>query len=152
MSAKQYHLRELEIALSPGDHRRVMPEVPDGVARILDVGCGAGQTLIALQLKPQAVKVGVDSDLKALLLGRSLDPTIFFVCARGDALPFRDHAFDFVISRLALFYMNVPRALREIARVLGPGAHFWCALRTWSVVLQNIGKAVMAGNVPACAF
>ncbi len=81
-----------------------MPPPVENAKRILDVDCGAGQTLIALNTCPAAMAVGVGC-LESLKLGREVAPTVHFVCAKGEALPFRDQSFDFVISRLALFYM-----------------------------------------------
>ena len=42
----EYHLLELEIARSPDDPRCVMPELRPSYRAVLDVGCGAGQTLL----------------------------------------------------------------------------------------------------------
>jgi hypothetical protein len=58
MSDKDYHLRELEIARSPSDSRRVMPPVLPGIRRVLDIGCDAGQTLIAADMGG-AYKTGI---------------------------------------------------------------------------------------------
>src|SRR5579862_1211793 len=105
----EYHLRELEIALSPDDARRALPVVPDGCARVLDVGCGAGQTLIASDLKG-ARAFGIDYDHSPLKGGKARNGHIEFVQASGEALPFADASLDFVISRVALPYMRIPVA------------------------------------------
>lgn len=47
----EYHRSELAIALDPSNHARAMPPIlPTKHKRILDVGCGMGQTLLAAQL------------------------------------------------------------------------------------------------------
>ena len=111
----EYHHRELEIALSPDDARRALPVIPDGCARVLDVGCGAGQTLIASDLKG-ARGFGIDYDYSPLKGGKERNGHIEFVQASGESLPFADASLDFVISRVALPYMRIPVAAAEIAR------------------------------------
>ncbi|MCB0205774.1 MAG: hypothetical protein KDH89_13210 [Anaerolineae bacterium] len=69
MSTRAYHLHELEIARSLDDSRRVMPEIRPQHRRVLDLGCGAGQTLIASDLPRETWAAGVDVDFDALLTG-----------------------------------------------------------------------------------
>jgi len=137
----EYHLRELAVARSADDPRRVMPEIPDGARRVLDIGCGAGQTLVASDLKG-AGAFGIDYDFSALQMGKSLGANVSLVQATGERLPFADRSFDFVFSRVALPYMRIPPALREIARVLVPGGRIWLSLHSlkmasWSHALSN---------------
>jgi SAM-dependent methyltransferase len=132
-SNAQYHLNELQIARSPDDPRHAMPVIPAGCKRVLDIGCGAGQTLVASDLAG-ALPFGIDNDLEALQLGKTISVGIGFVQGSGEALPFRDGAFDFVFSRVALPYMRIPVAVREIARVLKPGGQLWCTLHPLSML------------------
>lgn len=132
MSNAEYHLRELKIAQGT-DEQRNLPLVPKGVERILDVGCGAGQTLIALGVTGTHA-VGVDYDLEALRLGQSLTARIDLLQSSGEQLPFRDEIFDFAYSRVALPYMDIGRAVREIARVLRPGGGVWLSLHPLSML------------------
>ncbi len=127
MSEMEYHLREAQIARSAGDTRRILPVVPRDARRVLDIGCGAGQTLLALDLRGVAA-VGVDFDREALQLGRSLSEEFHFVQSQGEWLPFREGCFDLVFSRVAVPYMDIPRALGEMARVLRPGGSLWVTL------------------------
>lgn len=122
-----YHLAELALAQDTTNPRRVLPEIPASARRILDIGCGAGQTLLACA-QPGRVTVGVDYDPEALRLGTSLKVPAFLVRAAGERLPFRSSSFDFVFSRVALPYMNIPAALAETARVLEPGGRVWFTL------------------------
>ena len=133
MSAKDYHLRELAIARSASDSRRVMPPVLRGIRRVLDIGCGAGQTLIAADMG-RAYKTGIDCDFEALQLGRQLCSDIHVVHAAGEALPFRDSTYDLVISRVALPYMHIPTTVREAARVLVPNGRVWFVLHPVSML------------------
>ena len=86
-----------------------MPVFSQKHKRVLDVGCGGGQTLIDSRLGPDAVAVGVDRDFAALQLGRRLGPHVRFVCATGEQLPFETSYVDLVISRVSLPYMHIPR-------------------------------------------
>lgn len=144
-SARQYHLAELRIALDPGDPRHLLPQ-PEGCTRFLDVGCGAGQTLIALG--GSTLSVGIDVDHKALMLGRELTPSVRFAEARGESLPFRDGSFDFVLSRVALPYMNIPAALQEMRRVMIPGGSLWLALHDISIPAERF----RSGNLKSRLF
>src|SRR5262249_23643553 len=67
-----------------------------------------------------------------------LTRSIHFVCSVGEQLPFADGYFDLVISRLALPYMQIPRALAEMARVMKPGGNLWIALHPFSMVWHGL--------------
>src|SRR5438105_5787661 len=121
VTSAAYHLQELQIARDTRARGHIMPELGTDVRRILDVGCGAGQTLIAGGLPPHARAIGLDVDFAALQLGKTLTNRVGFVCATGKSLPFCDAYFDVAISRVALPYMNLENAVRELARVLKPG-------------------------------
>jgi len=146
-NAPGYHEQELAIALSDSDRRHVLPPLPERFDSILDLGCGAGQTLIASRLPPHVLACGVDVDLSALALGRTMTSGVQFVLASGERLPFADRSFDVIISRVALPYMHVPTTLREIARVLTPGGYLWIALHPLGVHLRRIVKSARGGNV-----
>ena len=135
---QDYHLLELQIALSPSDPRHEMPEIPQSCARVLDVGCGAGQTLIACKLPNSCELYGVDTDLQAIALGKRLSQNISFLVASGERLPFPKAHFDFVFSRVALPYMHIPKALREFHRVLKPGGQVWLLLHPFTIVKDQI--------------
>jgi ubiquinone/menaquinone biosynthesis C-methylase UbiE len=133
-----YHVLELQIASDPADTRRVMPAIGRDVERVLDVGCGAGQTLIASSLGSHVTAIGIDCDAAAVKLGRQIDGRVRFVCSRGESLPLRGGYFDMVISRVALPYMNTDAALSEMTRVLRPGGKIWLALRPFECVKAEL--------------
>lgn len=138
MNNNLYHLTELQIAHNPTDERWIMPPIPSECQSILDVGCGAGQTLIASRLSSSVLQVGVDVDSAALSLGATLGPNIKFVCATGEALPFPDESFDMVISRVALPYMRINLALAEMRRVLKRDGALWILLHPMSMVVKEL--------------
>jgi SAM-dependent methyltransferase len=146
VSTIEYHLAELAIAKTKDHPRRVMPELPEEFGSILDVGCGAGQTLLACDLKPGTLACGVDIDEEALRYGRRLTQEIQFACASGEALPFAAQTFDVVISRVAIPYMHIPTALQEIARVMRPGGQVWFTLHSCRLVRQWLFKALQKGH------
>lgn len=95
-------------------------------ARILDIGCGAGQTLIASY--PGRLSFGLDVDLGALRLGRGWTSSVAFACGRAEALPYRSADFDLVVARVSLPYTDITRSLHEIHRVLKPDGMVWMTL------------------------
>ena len=149
---RAYHEGELEIARSPGDPRRILPTVPPTARRVLDVGCGAGQSLIGLALPPDVAAVGVDRDADALSLGTTWTNDVRFVCGSGASLPFADQSFDFVFSRVALPYMHVPTALKEIRRVLSTDGRMWLVLHGPGIVFSQLASAVRGGHAKSALF
>ena len=132
-SDPEYHLRELAVARSSNDPRRAVPDIPQGAKRVLDIGCGAGQTLVAADLKG-AKAFGIDFEHSALKLGKQISPGFEFARASGEALPFRAASFDFVFSRVALPYMKIAYAATEMERVLRPGGEIWITLHPLSML------------------
>jgi ubiquinone/menaquinone biosynthesis C-methylase UbiE len=88
--------------------------------RVLDLGCGTGRNL---PLYPDGARVfGLDPCHGSLLKARTRRPGAPLVRARAEALPFRDGAFDTVVSGLVFCSVgDVPRGLEEVRRVLAPG-------------------------------
>jgi ubiquinone/menaquinone biosynthesis C-methylase UbiE len=148
-----YHLAELEIAFTPADPRHFLPSIPIG-AKVLDIGCGAGQTLMAAcpyQVRGEGSLClpcsrdscptwgyGVDIDADALALGRAWSRGIVLTQADATRLPYGDHEFDIVISRVALVFVDMQEVLPEIRRVLRPGGKIWLGLHPFSVVWSQI--------------
>ena len=98
--------------------------------KVLDVGCGPGNLLVALSADEPERLIGVDVDETFLVYGRSqiqnsiapsfVVPTL--LCASLPTLPFADETFDLVTCFLVM--PHVPDdsvALTELARVLKPG-------------------------------
>jgi ubiquinone/menaquinone biosynthesis C-methylase UbiE len=148
----EYHRLELSIASDPLDPRRILPTISSRHRRILDVGCGVGQTLIASNLPETAFAVGVDLDHSALAYGVEHTDGIHFVRAKGEALPFFEDSFELVICRVALPYMHVSRALDEMSRVLTEGGELWLVLHPFSMTAGELSDSIRAGNLKAAVY
>ena len=103
--------------------------------RVLDLGCGTATLLLLLKERcPSADVVGVDGDPKVLALARAKAEkqgvAIRFDEALATRLPYGDASFDRVLSSLMLHHLTRDeklQALREVRRVLAPGASFHLA-------------------------
>jgi ubiquinone/menaquinone biosynthesis C-methylase UbiE len=149
---EKYHLNELRIAQDASAPGHLLPHIPATCKSVLDIGCGAGQTLIASALPAGVAAWGVDPDARALALGRGLTDRVHFASARGEQLPFADGTFDMVFSRVALPYMNIPAALAEIARVMRPDGHLWLSLHPPAFALRTMSQAIRAGSLRGAVF
>ena len=96
---------------------------------VLDVGGGSGEpslTIAAVVGELGSVvytdpAAGMVKSAQAEAERRGLDNIRFQQCAT-EKLPFADSSFDVVVSRLsAMFFTDVPAALRETLRVVRPG-------------------------------
>jgi SAM-dependent methyltransferase len=151
-ASEEYHLSELRIALSESDPRRILPSIPQGGRRILDVGCGAGQTLIASKLDERSFLCGIDVDFMALRLGRRLAPNILFVAAQGERIPFQAASFDVLICRVALPYLGIGDALGEFRRVLRPGGFLWLVLQPFKHTATELRNSLREGRLKDAIF
>lgn len=138
-----YHLRELEIAKDSSDPRNVLPQLRESDQTILDIGCGIGQTLIALDCLDRTC-IGVDVDQAALEYGRENFPEIEFIQADAQAIPLDDQSVDLLFSRVALPYTNIPQVVTEIGRLLKPNGRAWMTFHSlnmakgfWASALVN---------------
>ena len=147
-----YHMRELEIARDPTSPAYLLPVFGPGERTVLDVGCGAGQTLIAAGADTERRAVGLDIDPEALALGRTLTKHVEFVAGRAEQLPFASESFDLVISRVALPYAHIPRALGEMARVLKAGGRCWLVLHAPSFAWGELLAAARRGRLRALLY
>lgn len=93
--------------------------------RILDLGCGRGTPAWC---DPRAEIIGIDINERLLWEASRRHPKRKFIKARAEALPFPDCSFDRVICNVALPYMQIPVALREIHRVLSPSRELIAAV------------------------
>jgi len=90
---------------------------------VLDVATGTGAVARELLRQKRCAVVGVDQSAGMLAEARRrLGPTVEFVEASADRLPFEDAHFDALTFTYLLRYVDDPAAtLRELARVVRPG-------------------------------
>jgi ubiquinone/menaquinone biosynthesis C-methylase UbiE len=99
-------------------------------ARILEIGCGPGATLVPLaELVAPARLCGIDIDRELLaraaarLAAARVDAEL--VCGDVRTLPFPDASFDVVLDFGTCYHIaRAADGLAEIARVLAPGGTF----------------------------
>jgi SAM-dependent methyltransferase len=94
-------------------------------SRILDAGCGTGQTAAYLYQHYFAKVVGIEINPimieKAKRRFHSLNLPIKLVQGSIEKLPFKDNTFDFILSESVLAFVDKPTAIREFFRVLKKG-------------------------------
>jgi arsenite methyltransferase len=127
--------------------------------RCLELGCGNGwATRLLAQSAPGASAIGVDVSPEMIARAEALHSNTirarYELCA-FEQLGFKDAFFDRAFSMEALYYaIDLDQALREVARVLKPGAPFDAAIdhyresprtQSWSKIvglpLQWLGEA-----------
>jgi ubiquinone/menaquinone biosynthesis C-methylase UbiE len=121
----QYHFEE--DATRPDEKRiwRALKHLePIAGSDFIDLGCGAGwATRLARSQGGAKRAVGLDFSRTALVLARRHSPEILWVQADGTALPIADGSFDRLFCNGALeHFPDVKQGIREIARILRPGA------------------------------
>ena len=127
------------------------------MARVLDVGCGAGQELLPFVAEHATLAVGVDV---APTVGRSGSGLFAargerapaFVRAAVETLPFPAGVFDLVICRLVLPYVDNARAIAELARVLHPGGRLLLKIHHARYYLRWLRNALSAADLVAAMY
>jgi SAM-dependent methyltransferase len=147
-SSLAYHQGELQVALDAANPHRLVPD-PGAARSILDIGCGAGQTIIALGAAGRTV--GIDIDLAALRFAvkGAMGEPLRVAGARGEHLPFGTGTFDYVYSRVAIPYMDIPAALSEMHRVLRPRGRLWLALHPLDIPAEQFRRGNIKGKLHA---
>lgn len=116
------HPGGLETTRALADECRVGPG-----DRVLDVASGTGASACWLAEERGAIAVGVDASpamvgrAREKAAARGVAAAVSFARADAHRLPFRDGAFDAVISECTLSLLRKEEALAEMARVARPG-------------------------------
>lgn len=107
------------------NHRLDGAAFPSQGPRVLDIGCGTGALLRALEGRI-ACGVGVDTSAQMIAQAAARSPgsvKLRFQTIDGPALPFATASFDLVTSFLSFRYLDWDPIMQEIRRVLAPGGH-----------------------------
>lgn len=90
---------------------------------VMELGAGSGRNAAFYPADARLVAVEPDMEALRFLRASGRAPRARAVCARGEALPFRDAVFDGVVATLVFCSVDDPvRCARELARVRKPGA------------------------------
>jgi SAM-dependent methyltransferase len=118
-----------QIAAEYARHRQVHPGVLEslcqavtGVSRVLEVGCGTGNYIVALELLVGCPCWGIDPSAEMLSQAEGRSPTIRSQIARAEYLALASGAFDLVFSVDVIHHIDDrSRYMHEAYRVLVPG-------------------------------
>jgi ubiquinone/menaquinone biosynthesis C-methylase UbiE len=122
------------------------------VRRVLDIGCGAGQEMLPF-VERGAYGVGMDITPEVGRVARRMyreagfADRVSFLRTSGNDLPFADDAFDVLICRGALMFMENRRALGEMSRVLKPGGVFLLKVQDAPYYWWKVGHGLKTGNL-----
>ena len=113
----------------------------NNTSKILDVGCGTGQTAAYLAYKYGAKVTGIDVNptmvAKAKKRIKKNRLPVKIIQGSIEEIPLPDNHFDFIISESVLSFVNKPRALNEIFRLLKSGGRFVAIEQT---ILQRLSE------------
>ena len=101
--------------------------------RVLDVGCGSGwATRLLAESAVNGRVTGIDISDEMVNLARESSgshPNTDFEVASAEQLPFPDNEFTHAFSMESLYYYRkIPKALKEIQRVMKPGGSFFAVV------------------------
>ena len=142
----EYHLGEMEIAQSPDHAAHILPKLRPTDQTILDIGCGIGQTLIALNC-PERRRIGIDIDSEAIRYSKRHYPELEVYEADATSIPLEQDSVDLVIMRVSLPYMNIPVVTTEVRRVLREGGRVWMTLHSRKQVSRFLRDAIRERDV-----
>lgn len=114
----------------------------DQFSRILDLGCGNGESLALIRQKYDCFVAGLEPDQERLCRARIANPGVEISSAHAEDIPFAEDSFDIVLSECAFSLFSQPSiALTEISRVLAANG----SLILTDVYAKNCGDISGAG-------
>lgn len=111
---------------------------PKAGERILDIGCGCGQTSLELaEAGASVLGVDVSEPMLAVARQRAAGRDVAFEAADAQEFPFPPASFDAAFSRFGvMFFGDPPAAFANIARALKPGGRM--AFVCWRPIAENV--------------
>jgi len=124
--------------------------------RLLDIGCGSGQSAIpAARLGHKVTGIDIAENLITYAKHRAKleNLNIHFDAGDAESLPYEDNSFDVVISMIgAMFAPRPDRVVSEINRVLRPGGKLYMANWTPQSMPAQMFKCVAGITPPPPGF
>lgn len=132
-------------------------------SRVIDVGCGTGDNLTALEAATGGQVVGVELSPYAVRHApRSAAGDVRVGVARAEHLPFPTASADLVTSMDVIEHLDDAAALAEYHRVVRPGGRLlltvpayqwlWSAHDDWAAHLRRYTRASLLAAVAAAGF
>lgn len=96
----------------------------DSSSRILDIGCGTGQTAAFISNHYHCHVSAIENNKVMLEKAKerfsSVSMPVTIMEGKAETLPFEDNYFDFILSESVISFTQQPLALTELKRVLKP--------------------------------
>ena len=133
----------LDRQIEPVGLRAIAALAPRAGERVLDIGCGAGQTSLAIAkaVGPDGGVVGLDISRPLLAVARRLAAerqaaNLSFIEADAQTYSFEPAAFDALYSRFGVMFFADPKAaFANLLRALRPGGRL--AFVCWRSMAEN---------------
>ena len=108
------------------ENQYILQEIGDFKSKkILDLGCGAGESSVYFAVRGAEVHAcDISENLLQLAgqLAKSRGVAIQTYVCPAENLPFADNTFDLVYGNGVLHHVNLDPSMKEVARVMKPGA------------------------------
>ena len=140
--AELYDAAFVDIRVRKDEWRWLNEHLPEDKFDMLDIGCGNGALLNALQDRLTS-GTGVDESAGIIERARLKNTGISnlkFEKIDGPVLPFADASFDVVTSLMSFRYLDWDPLLKEIKRVMKPGGRF--------LIIDMVTVAVAVAEYP----
>lgn len=112
--------RVMSLGLDTGWKREAANKVSEKGSLVLDVACGTGDITL-FSKKAGSRVIGLDFSMDMLRYARKKDPSIMWIKANAQSMPFRGSVFGGVVSGYAMRnFSDMGKALVEMNRVMVP--------------------------------
>lgn len=132
------------MAVRYAQNRQIHPEVfralfstssVEAAGRVLEVGCGTGNYIVALKSATGCICAGLDPSAGMLSKAKARSVSINFQLGRAEAIPFQSNVFDLVFSVDVIHHVNKRLAyFREAYRLLKTGGKICTVTDSESII------------------